>query len=183
MFQIQLYYFMAYDSFLRRQLRSINLLSIWTSCWRKAFATARPSPGLGQYALVFPFHHLHFDESLERKTIASWSSRTSFGEKCILLKAIRLFHLLILGPWNSWLIGFDWSQVVAKEKLNEQMKARFLRISNCSKEWDFKTLKSIFKLPNPINSVNSSSGTGSSAVGSGYSLTKSKGVYIFLPWL
>lgn len=82
--------------------------------------------------------------------------------------------------------GFDWAAVNSKERLNEQMRLRYQRIRNCSKEWSFKTIKSIFKLPGnlPPSSGGSGSSSGSSSGGSnssGFSLTKSKGVYIFLP--
>jgi hypothetical protein len=82
--------------------------------------------------------------------------------------------------------GFDWAAVNSKERLNEQMRLRYRRIRNCSKEWDFKTIKSIFKLPASSSSVGGSGGGGGGGGGSNSSssyssLTKSKGVYIFLP--
>jgi hypothetical protein len=88
----------------------------------------------------------------------------------------------------SMMEGFDWAAVNSKERLNEQMRLRYQRIRNCSKEWSFKTIKSIFKLPGNLppssggsGSSSGSSGGGGSSNSSGFSLTKSKGVYIFLP--
>jgi hypothetical protein len=80
--------------------------------------------------------------------------------------------------------GFDWAAVNSKERLNEQIRLRYQRIRNCSKERSFKTIiKSIFKLPGilPPSSGSGSSGSGGSSNSSGFSLTKCKGVYIFLP--